>query len=179
MMTIIYVISKYLTIVGAALKAFWEQLFCRILALPVEDAHYLQANELCGHIEHGFSEKKVKSFLLCYLPGAMNRIMAYGMFLASYIGLFYIDVPSDSSIFVTYIILIYLGISLLCNNAPLYEDALQNWDLLYGKEQKTNIAVKILAFIPSVYFIVSAWMEKYAVSLLLYIAAILLGIFVI
>ncbi|MEE0980077.1 MAG: hypothetical protein U0K91_00225, partial [Acutalibacteraceae bacterium] len=71
------------------------------------------------------------------------------------------------------------GISLMCNNAPLYEDALYNWDMLYGKEQKTNIIVKILAFIPSVYFIVSAFMEKYAISRLVYIVAVLFGIFVI
>ena len=178
-MTILYVISKYLTFPGTALKAFWEQLFCRILAIPVEDARYLQANELCGHIDHDFTENKLKSFLICYLPGMMNRLMAYGMFIASYIGLFYIEVPSDSSIFKGYVVLLYFAVSLFCNNAPLYEDALQNWDLFYGKDQKTNIAVKILTFIPSVYFIVSAWMERYAVSLLIYIVAIVLGVVII
>ncbi|MBO5420862.1 MAG: hypothetical protein J6A67_02850 [Clostridia bacterium] len=178
-MTIIYVISKYLTIIGASLKAFWEQLFCRILQIPVQDASYLSSTELCGHIEHEFTESKVKSFLLCYLPGAMNRFFGYGMLIGGYLGLFHLEVSSEDTIFWVYLAMLYVGISLMCNNAPLYEDALLNWDLLYGKEQKTNIVVKILAFIPSVYFIVSALMEKYAISLLLYIVAVLIGIFVI
>lgn len=178
-MTIIYVISKYLTIIGTSLKAFWEQLFCRILQIPVQDASYLSSTELCGHIEHEFTESKVKSFLLCYLPGAMNRFFGYGMLIGGYLGLFYLEVSSEDTIFWVYLAMLYVGISLMCNNAPLYEDALLNWDLLYGKEQKTNIVVKILAFIPSVYFIVSALMEKYAISLLLYIVAVLVGIFVI
>lgn len=178
-MTIIYVISKYLTIIGTSLKAFWEQLFCRILQIPVQDASYLSSTELCGHIEHEFTESKVKSFLLCYLPGAMNRFFGYGMLIGGYLGLFYLEVSSEDTIFWVYLAMLYVGISLMCNNAPLYEDALLNWDLLYGKEQKTNIVVKVLAFIPSVYFIVSALMEKYAISLLLYIVAVLIGIFVI
>ncbi len=178
-MTIVYIISKYLTIVGTSLKAFWEQLFCRILGIPVQDAHYLQANELCGHIDHDFTDSKIKTFLMCYLPGAMNRFFAYGMVIGGYLGLFYIEADSENVIFWVYLVMFYLGASLLCNCAPLYEDALQNWDLLYGKEQKTNIAVKIFAFIPSVYFIATAWMEKYAVSTLLFIAATLVGIFVI
>lgn len=178
-MTIIYVISKYLTIIGTSLKALWEQIFCRILQIPVQDASYLNSTELCGHIDHEFSESKVKSFLLCYLPGAMNRFFGYGMLIGGYLGLFYLEVSSEDTIFWVYLAMLYVGISLMCNNAPLYEDALLNWDLLYGKEQKTNIVVKILAFIPSVYFIVSALMEKYAISLLLYIVAVLIGIFVI
>ncbi|MBQ3123781.1 MAG: hypothetical protein IJC14_06435, partial [Firmicutes bacterium] len=78
-MTIIYVISKYLTIIGASLKALWEQVFCRILGIPVQDASYLNSTELCGHIEHDFTESKLKSFLICYLPGLMNRFFGYGM----------------------------------------------------------------------------------------------------
>ncbi|MBP3939639.1 MAG: hypothetical protein IK955_09550 [Clostridia bacterium] len=178
-MAILYVISKYVTFFGAALKAFWEQIFCRIMKIPVQDARWTQANELCGHIDHDFSESKAKTFLICYLPGMMNRFLAYGMFISSYIGLFYIEVSPSDAIFWIYLVMFYLAVSLLCNNAPLYEDALWNWDLLYGKDQKTNIAVKILGFIPSAYFIASAWLEKYAVSLLIYVIAALIGIFVI
>ncbi len=178
-MTIIYVISKYLTIIGASLKALWEQVFCRILGIPVQDASYLSSTELCGHIEHDFTESKLKSFLICYLPGLMNRFFGYGMLIGGYLGLFYLEVSSEDKIFWVYLAMLYVGISLMCNNAPLYEDALYNWDMLYGKDQKTNIVVKILAFIPSCYFIVSAFLEKYAISLLLCIVAVLLGIFVI
>ena len=175
-MNIIYVISKYVTVVGALLKGFWEHLFCRMLGVPVSDARYLQANELCGHVDHDFTKTKATTFFLCYLPGLMNRLFGYGMTIGSFIGLFYLKMTIANPIFWVYIVLLYFGVSLLTNNAPLYEDALNNWDLLYGKDSKTNIFAKIFAFIPSVYFIVSAWLEKNALGLLIFIAAIVLGI---
>ncbi len=172
----LYVVSKYITVIGSVLKGFWEHLVCRILGISVQDARYLQANELCGHVDHDFTRNKGNAFLLCYLPGLMNRLFGYGMIIGGYLGLFYVKADAEYAIFWFYLIMLYLGVSLMCNNAPLYEDALNNWDLLYGKEQKTHIAIKILAFIPSVYFIASAWLEKYAVSLLACIVAIIIGI---
>ena len=65
-MTVIYVISKYITVIGSILKGFWEHLFCRILGVPVSDARYLQATELCGHVEHDFT--KTKACLLYTSP---------------------------------------------------------------------------------------------------------------
>lgn len=176
-MSVIYVISKYLTVIGSFLKGFWEQLFCKILNIPVQDARYLQANELCGHVEHDFTKSKIITFLLCYLPGFMNRLFGYGMVIGGYLGLFYLRVPSNTVIFWVYLVFLYVGVSLLCNNAPLYEDALNNWSLLYGKGEKTNIVAKFFAFIPSVYMLAAAWMEKYALSVLVWIAAILVGVF--
>lgn len=175
-MNIIYIISKYVTVIGAVLKGFWEHLFCRIFGIPVQDARYLQTNELCGHVEHDFTKTKLVTFFLCYLPGMMNRLFGYGLTIGGFLGMFYLKVPMDSIIFWVYAVMLYIGISLMCNNAPLYEDALENWGLLYGKEQKTNIFAKIFAFLPSVYFLVSAWMEKYAVSFLVYVLAIVAGI---
>lgn len=178
-MTAVYVVSKYITVIGSILKGFWEHLFCRILGVPVSDARYLQANELCGHVEHDFTKTKAITFFLNYLPGMMNRMFGYGMIIGGYLGLFYIKAQPNVVAFWFYVVFYYLGVSLLCNNAPLYEDALNNWDLLYGKGSKTNIFAKIFAFIPSVYFIVSAWFEKNSLSLLVWIALTLLGIFVI
>ena len=177
-MNVIYIISKYITVIGSFLKGFWEQLFCKILNIPVQDARYLQANELCGHVEHDFTKSKLITFLLCYLPGFMNRLFGYGMVTAGYFGLFYLRVPYNTVIFWVYLVFLYIGVSLFCNIAPLYEDALNNWSLLYAKESKTNVFVKIIAFIPSVFMLVASWMEKYALSLLVWIAAILVGIFV-
>lgn len=177
-MTVIYVISKYIIVIGSILKGFWEHLFCRILGVPVSDARYLQATELCGHVEHDFTKTKAVTFFLNYLPGMMNRMFGYGMIIGGYLGLFYIKAPTSTIAFWFYVAFYYLGVSLLCNNAPLYEDALNNWDLLYGKGQKTNIFAKIFGFIPSVYFIVSAWLEKNALGLVFWIAATAVGIFV-
>ncbi len=170
----LYIASKYVTFIGAVLKGFWEHLFCRILGVPVQDARYLQATELCGHVEHDFTKSKLTTFLLCYLPGFMNRLFGYGMLISGFLGLFYVEASAEYPIFWVYIVMLYLGVSLMCNNAPLYEDALNNWDLLYGKEQGTNPILKVLAFIPSVYILASAWIEKYALSLLAYIIAIVI-----
>lgn len=177
-MTAIYVISKYITFIGAILKGFWEHLFCRILGVPVSDARYLQATELCGHVDHDFTKTKALTFFINYLPGMMNRLFGYGMVIGGFLGLFYLKAATGTLAFWIYVVLYYLGVSLLCNNAPLYEDALNNWGLLYGKASKTNIFARIFAFIPSVYFLVSAWLEKYGLGLLIWIAATLVGVFV-
>ncbi len=172
----IYIVSKYITFIGSILKGFWEHLFCRILGVPVQDARYLQANELCGHVDHDFTKNRNTTFFLCWLPGLMNRVFGYGMLVGGYLGLFVVRAAADAPIFWIYILLFYLGVSLICNNAPLYEDALNNWDLVYGKDKNTNVIVKVLAFIPSVYFLLSAWIEKYAISLLLCVIATVIGI---
>lgn len=177
-MTVIYVISKYITFIGAVLKGFWEHLFCRILGVPVSDARYLQATELCGHVEHDFTKTKALTFFINYLPGMMNRLFGYGLAIGGFLGLFYLKAATGTLAFWIYVVLYYLGVSLLSNNAPLYEDALNNWDLLYGNGVKTNIFAKIFGFIPSVYFLVSAWLEKYGLGLLIWIAATLVGVFV-
>lgn len=175
-MTTVYIITKYITFIGAVLKGFWEHLFCRILGIPVQDAHYLKANELCGHVDHDFTKSRLVTFLICYLPGLLNRVFGYGMIISGFLGLFYIQVTSENAIFWVYIVMLYLGISFMCNNAPLYEDALNNWELIYSKDKKTNIIVKILAFIPSAYFLASAWLEKYGISLAICIVATIIGI---
>lgn len=177
-MTAIYVISKYITFIGAILKGFWEHLFCRILGVPVSDARYLQATELCGHVDHDFTKTKSLTFFINYLPGMMNRLFGYGMVIGGFLGLFYVKAATGTLAFWIYVVLYYLGVSLLCNNAPLYEDALNNWGLLYSKESKSNIFAKIFGFIPSVYFLISAWLEKYGLGLLIWIAATLVGVFV-
>ena len=84
-MTIVYVITKYITVIGSILKGFWEHLFCRILGVPVSDARYLQATELCGHVEHDFTKTKAVTFFINYLPGMMNRLFGYGMVSRSFL----------------------------------------------------------------------------------------------
>ena len=95
-MTVIYVISKYITVIGSILKGFWEHLFCRILGVPVSDARYLQATELCGHVEHDFTKTKAVTFFLNYLPGMMNRMFGYGMIIGRYLGLFENKAPTST-----------------------------------------------------------------------------------
>ena len=106
----------------------------------------------------------------------MNRVLGYGMLIGGFLGLFHVEAGTDTPDFWIYLVLYYFGASLVFNNAPLYEDALNNWDLLYGKDKKTNPVVKVLALIPSAYFLASAWIEKNAINLLVFVAVTVSGI---
>ena len=63
-MRIVYIIGKYLTLPGAFLRAFWEQLTCLLLGIPVENTGYLRADEMCGHIEHILPKKPAAAYTL-------------------------------------------------------------------------------------------------------------------
>lgn len=162
-MRIVYIISKYINFAGAAFKAFWEHFFCRVLHIPVENSQYLKANEVCGHVEHDFSDSKVKTFLIAWLPGLMMSIFSGGFLLSASIGLGFLGMYSGV-MGVVYFICLCLGLSFMANMYPLVEDALYNYDLIYkDTENKTNLFVKIILFLPSVFMIIGAYLEKWGV----------------
>lgn len=151
-MKILYLISKYATVFGTLIKGLWEHLTCGILNVLVEDGRYLQPNELCGHVEHEFTSTRLKTFLLGWLPGIINAVLAFLLGGAGFMGLFILRVSHEDAIFWVYIVLFYLGVSFFCNMFPLYEDALNNWNLLYqqklsdkDKEMNEEIKQKIKA----------------------------------
>lgn len=151
-MKILYLISKYATVFGTLIKGLWEHLTCGILNVLVEDGRYLQPNELCGHVEHEFTSTRSKTFLLGWLPGIINAVLAFLLGGAGFMGLFILRVSHEDAIFWVYIVLFYLGVSFFCNMFPLYEDALNNWNLLYqqklsdkDKEMNEEIKQKIKA----------------------------------
>lgn len=146
-MKILYLISKYATVFGTLIKGLWEHLTCGILNVFVEDGRYLQPNELCGHVEHDLTATKPKTFLLSWLPGIINAALAFVLGGAGFMGLFILRVSYNEAIFWIYIVLFYLGFSFFCNMFPLYEDALNNWSLLYqqkltDEEKKNNAEIK-------------------------------------
>ncbi len=175
-MTALYIASKILTFPGAYLRGFWEQLTCRILGLPVEAPGYLRIDEACGHVEHGLTEKGFASYLMATGPGFMNLITGFPMFLAGFINLRYMGItPSDSiGLFVFYILLTYVGISLLCNVFPLVEDAMNLNDVAFS-QKKMNAVGRIFAFIPSKITYLGAYLEKYAITLILWIVFMVLS----
>ena len=82
-----------------------------------------------------------------------------------------------SYIFYVYILLFYLGVSLHCNIFPLIENALHMWRC--STARRRSYRVKVVLFIPAVIIIVAgAYIERYALSLLLYIALIAVSLFV-
>lgn len=176
MMTKLYIASKILTFPGAYLRGFWEQLTCRILGLPVEVPGYLRIDEACGHVEHVMAKKGFAAYLIATGPGFMNLMTGLPLFLAGFLNLRFMGItPMDSvPLFVFYVLLMYVGISLLCNLFPLYEDAMNLYDLLY-KQNKGNIIGRILAAIPTGITYAGAFLEKNCITVLLWIVAMILA----
>ena len=117
-MKILYLISKYITLPGSVVKGLWEHITCGMLKVLVEDGRYLQANELCGHIEHALPAKKSKAFLVGFIPTVINGLLAFFLGGAGFMGLFMLDVvppeategsASQPIAFWLYVVLYYLS----------------------------------------------------------------------
>ena len=171
-MTALYIASKFLTFPGAYIKGFWEQLTCKLLGLPVEVPGYLRIDEACGHVEHAFPKKGWAAYLIATGPAFMNFNIGLWIFLAGFMNLFCMGVtPSDSIVlFIVCVLMTYLGVSMLCNVFPLVEDVMNLYDLLY-RQKKGNIIGRIFAFIPTVITYAGAYLEKYCITVVLWIAA--------
>jgi hypothetical protein len=170
MMTKLYILSKILTFPGAYIRGFWEQLTCKILGIPVEIPGYLRIDEACGHVEHALAKKGFAAYLIATGPGFMNLMTGFPIFFAGFLNLRYMAIrPSDSiGLFILYVLMMYVGISLLCNLFPLVEDSFNLNDLLY-RQKKGNIIGRILAIVPSFITLMGAYAEKYAITLILWI----------
>lgn len=170
-MTMLYVITRFITAPGAYLRCFWEHLTCRLFSIPIENADYFSMDELCGHIEHEFPTSRVKAWFITRGPGYMNFVTGLFMVLGGVPGLFTLGVrPSESIVgFIIYIILTYLGLSLLCNSCASVEDALYLWEKVCGSGRK-NIVFSVIFFIPVTASLIGAYLEKYVVSFLLWAA---------
>jgi hypothetical protein len=182
-MSLVYIIGKMITLPGSYMKTFWEHMMCRILKIPVETTNYLHYDEALGHVEHEFAKTLPRSFLFCWIPGVLNKVFGAIMLFAGSLGIFYLGVgPFDhaanvnSYIFWAYLVLLYLGISLLCNIFPLVEDALLLWDKLYG-ENGAKLVWKILLFIPTACMVAGSYIEHYSINILLSIGFVVYGYF--
>ena len=166
-MRIIYVIVKYLTVVGTLSKAFFEHLSCRIYEVIIEDGRYLNPNEMCGHIEHEFIKKRTVSFGVCFFPFMFNLIIGLVFLSAGSMNVFYLGefFIKDTHIpnFLNYIFL-WLGISYLTNLFPQLEDAITLKELIYNKE--TNIFIKIIAAPIFAILYCGAYLEYCGITLL-------------
>jgi len=133
-MKTLYLITKILTYPGAFMKGFWEHVACRILKLQVTDRRYLRPNESCGHAAHAPAMTPAKAFLLSFLPYIAQRILGW-IFLGASVApllLFNLHSPAENPLFVFQIVALFLGISIICNAFPQWEDAKRHWRLFYG-----------------------------------------------
>ena len=175
-MTALYIASKILTFPGAYIKGFWEQLTCKLLGLPVEVPGYLRIDEACGHVEHAFPKKGWPAYLIATGPAFMNFNIGLWIFLAGFLNLRFMGITAADStaLFVVYVVMTYVGISMLCNVFPLVEDAMNLYDLLY-RQKKGNAAGRVFAFIPTVITYAGAYLEKYCVTPLLWIVFMIIA----
>ncbi len=172
-MTMLYIISKILTFPGAYIKGFWENLTCKLLGLPVEIPGYLRLDENCGHVEHALADKGFAAYLIATGPAFMNFNTGVWLFLCGFIQLRYMGITYYDSIplFILYILMMYVGVSLLCNVFSSVEDAMNLHGLLYS-QKKGNALGRIFAYIPTMINYAGAYLEKYAVTTIAWIAII-------
>lgn len=134
-MKILYLITKILTYPGAYLKGFWEHCTCRILGLQVTERGYLNASATCGHVAHTPAMSPAKAFLFSWMPLIPQHILGW-IFLGASVGpllILGIRGQAESSLFLLEAVALFIGISMICNSFPQWEDAKRHWRLFYGK----------------------------------------------
>ena len=159
-MTYIYVATRIITYFGTELRVLWEQLVCRFFKIPQEDPRTFKVTEMCGHVEHELLKSLKESFFMCFLPFFINFVLGICILLTGSYRVFYIGDISLSSL-----VFLIVGVSLLSNCAPSFEDALSFKDYLYSKE--TSTFVKIIL---TPHFAVSyacAYLERYSITFIL------------
>ena len=160
-MTNLYVATRVLTFFGAVMRAFWEQVTCRICGIPVEDVRAFKVSELCGHIEHELIKKKKHVFFVCFLPFVLNLIFACCFLLSGAYRVVYVgDVKT-----VTSWAFLWLGISFAANCVPSFEDVLSFKDAFYNTETKPVIKILLAPFFAIVYGF--GVLERYSLTLII------------
>lgn len=167
-------LSAVLTCPGAILRAFLEHILLKIMHVPIEDTAYLQRNELCGHVEHKPVRSLGKSVVLCLVPGLLLLLLGMVFWIPSALQLFYLGLQpvgiasgGVSVLFWVCVVFYYLGVCCLCHVFPSYEDA------LYLAEScgEAKLPAKIFLFLPVQCARAGAFLQRYAVFPLLWIAA--------
>lgn len=160
-MQLIYKIIKYITFPGAIFKGTFEHLACRIYKVPVEDIRKMQANELCGHIEHEIVKGK-GSFGICFIPFILNLFCALLALIPASISIVYLNIINAFSI-----ILMYFGFAFIANLFPLMEDAISMWESLFGENKTKNLTSQIGLAIPAGIIYVGAVLDRFGINFLL------------
>ena len=176
-MRILYIIGKYITFPGAYLRAFWEHITCLMLGLPVENTGYLRADEMCGHVEHFLPKKTFGAYFSATAPGFMGLITGLPLVILGVINLRFtgITFKDSTALFVLYIALIYIGVSIMCCLHPQFEVAQNLWDItlekIRSKDKKSVIGGAVM-FLPALVTYIGAVLERFSVPILIWVAGI-------
>ena len=166
-MTNLYVATRVLTAMGTVLRAFWEQLVCRICGIPAEDVRAFKVSELCGYVEHELTENKKQTFLICFLPFTLNFILSICFLLG---GAYKIVYVGDLKTLTGYLFF-WLGISFAANCVPSFEDVLSFKDFFYSKDSNVVLKVILAPFFAVIYGF--SILERYSLT---FVAAIIFAI---
>lgn len=181
-MTVLYLISKLLTFPGTLVRAFYEHIILKFYKIPVENASYMQFNELFGHAEHDLIKKTSENLFFCCLPGLLQVLFSVPLMTVSFLQLYVLGVtPTDpqtgtvSVMFILCAVLRIFGIWLLSNVFPLYEDALN----FYENVEELKGVSKILLYPIAVVVRAGAFLERFGITfwLLTIETALLLWVF--
>ena len=174
-MTVLHLIISYLAFPASLLRAFLEHVFLKAERVPVEDADYMQPNELFGHVEHKPVPTLGKGFRVNFFPGLILFLSGAVLLAVSGTELFYLGVtPKDpetgrlSVLFFVCAVLYYLGAALWSRMFPTYEDALYLWEAYTNSDSKAS---KILLFLPVVCIRAGAFLERFGLWTLCILAA--------
>ena len=158
----LYVATRVLTAMGAMLRAFWEQLVCRICGIPAEDVRVFKVSELCGHVEHELTENKKQTFFHRTIPLIEYCFLLGGAYKIVYVG----DLKT-----LTGYLFFWLGISFAANCVPSFEDVLSFKDFFYSKDSNIVLKVILAPFFAIIYGF--SVLERYSLT---FVAAILFAI---
>ena len=169
-MTVLYIITRWLTLPGAMVRSFWEHMICRIWLVPVEDGRILRRDELCSHMEHPLMPTAGGAFSIAFIPALLNGVLALLLFLSSYFGLFFFRMTGGVS-FAVNALAYWFAFSLYVNSYPSLEDALN----MKEKLRRSGSLLQKICFAPgAVGCYVGAYLERYCVTFLLAAAGLVL-----
>ena len=160
-MTNLYITTRVLTFFGTIVRAFWEQIVCRVCGIPVEDVRAFKVSELCGHVEHELIKNKKHIFFLCFMPFVFNFIFSCCFLLSGAYRVIYVgDIKS-----VTSWVFLWLGISFAANCVPSFEDVLSFKECFYNEETKSVVKILLAPFFAVIYGF--SILERYSVTLII------------
>lgn len=160
-MTMIYIITRFLTFPGALIRGLFEQIVCRIHKAVVEDNRYLRNDENSSHIEHELMQTPGSAFAICYVPHICQLILAFFVSLTALVNLVSLDYFIMPYAIID-IVCLWVGFSLSVNCFPSVEDAMNMWEKLYKTSGHTF--KKIIFFPGALICYVGAYLEKYSLT---------------
>ncbi|MDR0883521.1 MAG: hypothetical protein LBN05_02795 [Oscillospiraceae bacterium] len=125
-MNILTLIGRILTLPGAYVRVFWEQLTASLLALPVTDTRFLQADKNAGHIRHGEAPSLAVLAVYNLIPGLLQLILGLPIWIVGFsllVLFWHLPGEGQTLLFAVGVATLYLGSALLSSLFPSRDDA--------------------------------------------------------